>query len=227
MLKGALLLVGGFVPRLRQRTAPAEVYEQRHSLRAEWVRLVESDFDEALTHQFAEHTPAQELPAEVFAALLSSGSRDLASYFFERDPRKGDLLDSNKIRLLLETPCLRFIDRNGRMGYLEHQTQRAIRLLAGFADIEPAGLAKLMLDKNCALTALALWPKETFGDEVVKQMVARAGGFLPCDVKRFCASPDTYTVNDGTTISEVDLVIIKTILRNPGRVMDILFRQVS
>ena len=176
MFKSALAYVQNFLPRSGSVGTDLSDDQGIAAVRGKWAELVESDFDDVLLHQFAAETRAQDLPTAVFDALLTAGERNVASYFFEYEPQKGDFLDDDKIALLLDTPGLRFASGDGGFLLVDNAVHRAIRILIGYADIDSRGLNRLLLDRNCALVVIALWPHEVFGDEALCQAAAHGTG---------------------------------------------------
>ncbi len=223
MFKSALSYVGNILPLRLVEGGLETAGEEKKSLKKDWARLVESDFEVRRLRTFASEYRAQELPTEVFAALLAAGDKSAASFFFERDPQKGDQLSPEKVDLLLDTPGLAFASRdNGEFMVVEDAVERALRLLIGYADIQPRGLARLLLHRDCALVMLAIWTQEVLADEVLCQVTATAGNYRSCDVKAFCANPSTYSNLDGLSIPDTDLFLIRIISQHPARVFEIL-----
>lgn len=222
MLKTALAYVGNIIPGFRSGEEPKMLVSPLEEVRAKWVKLVESDFEEEQLHQFAVGTRAQELPNEVFAALLSAGEKNAVSYFFEYDPGKGDILNASKVLAILNTPGLRFASKQGGFEPIDCPVDRAIRVLTGCAEIESSAFAYLLLHRNCGLVMAALWPKEIVGNEVLAQSVAQVMGVRSYDLKAYSENPKEYVRFKDDSMTQIDLLVLRTIAEHPARVFDIL-----
>ena len=230
MIKAAILLATGAVPKALAALTQRKVAALRSKRTPVWKKydiLEESGFDREFLHIFASHVRAQDLPPSAFHELLLVGKRDVASWFFELTPDKGDLLDGYKVDMLLSTPNLRFMSRQGELTVVETAQERAIRILCGCAQFTPHGLASLAVDKHCAMVILATRAKEVMTSEVIAQAVASSAGFHPADVKRYCMNPRRFTEKLGSSISKLDLVIIKALSKNPDKIWDILYTKAA
>lgn len=189
-----------------------------------WKKLVDSDFKEEYLREFAMQVRAQDLPPEVFSIVISAGSKDVVSYFFEVDPARGDVLSEQNIGDILDIGGLKFVKGEG-FAEIKSREMRALRVLTGYAALQPAALARLMVSNHCVLVALALWRNLIMKNEKLLQIVASIGGYQSRDLKGYCRSPKQYVIDEMTTLREADIILIETIRKYPDKVFDILFTQ--
>lgn len=184
--------------------------------------IIVHNFNEKLLKEFAATVLAQEIPDDVFSLLINSGKKNIVSYFFESDPERGDYLNEHKVKAILLSQDLSFFSDTS-YNFIDEYEYRALKVLSGYATIEPAGVVQLIVSPRCALVALALMPEMTLKNEVLIQTISGMLQANICDVKAYCQKQGCFTHSDGLSIKYTDLLLINTIRENPNRVFDILF----
>jgi len=223
VVTNALLKTKGTLPKRRADVMGAREISVEHK----YDILEDKGFDDRLKHKFAMNVRAQELPIGAFKEVLTVGNKNVVSWFFEMNPHKGDLLNDEQISFMLTAPGLRFIENNHHFVQINSPMLRALRIIRGHANFTAGGLARLALDKNCAMALIALMPEQVLDSERVIQATAWGSTFRPADIKRYCRNPLRYTTKDGRSISEIDLIIMRTMAQSPGEIIEILERTPS
>lgn len=184
--------------------------------------IIAHNFKKSLIKEFANTVLAQEIPDDAFSLLINAGEKDIVSYFFEADPSRGDYLSANKIKTILLSHNLSFFSDTS-YNFVDEFEYRALKLLSGFARLDPDGAAQLIVSPRCALVTLALKPEFALENEVLIQTISGALQSNVCDIKAYCQRPDDFVHSDGLSLRYTDLLLIHTIRDNPNRVFDILF----
>jgi len=196
------------------------------NVRKKWEKLLDSDFDANLAHEFAANTLAQDINDNDFAMLLMAGNRDVASYFFEMDPERHDILSDRKVLSLLTIQNLKFVDDSditSGCSVIRDAEVRALRILTGYAGLVSEAIPHLLFSHKTALVALALWEEHLIKNEVILQALATAGNYDIREVKLYCSNPLTYSPEGRYSLGATELYLIKTIKQYPDRVFDILY----
>ena len=177
-------------PRMRVMRLPQQLFQDPNAPVEMKVKMLEDfHYDEHLAVQFAEGAKAQDIPLDVFEALIAVGQKCAVNgfLFFSRD--KGDRLDFSRVGLIMRRRGLRFLDENGEYLEINNGSLRARRIIESYAEIDPAGLELLALDKQCAVAIMAKRSKAVLQSRTLCQTLHEVSGFSQECIAAFCKNP--------------------------------------
>lgn len=174
-------------------------------------RLERSNFKSKDTRQFANYTAAQKLSKEEFKTLLEKGPKYIINFFLVKNSEKHDLLDNEKVKIILNTKELEFLDINTSETRVINDTlEKAKYIISSDAILTPDALSYLLLNKELALTALVNRLFLIYQHNFLAEAIALLCNVSTCDVKMYCANPGDFK-SKSNAFSKIDYLFMEAV----------------
>jgi hypothetical protein len=173
--------------------------------------LERSNFQGRDTRQFANYTAAQKLKSDEFKTLLEKGPKYIVNFFLVKSSEKHDLLDAEKVKIILDTKGLEFLDRETNQTKVINDTlEKAKYIISSDAILSPDALASLLFNKELALTALVNRLFLVYQHNFIAEAIAVICNVSTTDVKMYCANPGDFK-DKSNAFSKIDYLFMDAV----------------